>query len=171
MDINDYEERVNAISVPSKLQKLEALAKGDPVPAPDSSELKSRIASFLVAYADKVMDSVAPLECLRDELIEKFTELSQGMMEDPEVTLGAIYRAITAVQETNNYSIAALNSLLNAEKLTTYINIDASDNSTNINMNVLGLENAQSRQRVRKAVEAILKLSQESKEGVVSDGN
>lgn len=159
----------NSISNVSKLQKLQALAQGSPVPSTDTAALKSRIATFMIAHADKVMDAVAPLECLRDELVQKFSEMVQDSLEDPELTIGTVSRAIDAVQTMNTYSLSTLRGILEQEKLTTYIAIDASDRSTVVNNNVLNLDNPQSRQKVIKAVDAILKLAQASEGGLHTD--
>ncbi len=159
------EQQLSVISNGNKLKQLEAISNGT-VKSVDSSELKSKIASFLVAYADKVMDTVGPLEQLRDILAEEYITKAQEIMEDPEATAGTIAKLIQNIQEMNTYSISTLKSMLDADKLQTYISIDASSNNSG-NVNVLNLDNAQSRAKVLKAVSDINKLINAEKDNDV----
>ena len=160
------------ITTSGKIQQLEALASGQQVTTSvDSSSLKSRMAAFMLAHADKVMDTVAPLEGLRDVLVEEFISRSQDRLEDPELTSGQLAGMIDQIQNINGYSISVLQSILNADKLQTFINIDASDNSTNKQVSVMNLDTAQSRARVAKAVAAISQiLQQENDDKEVIEG-
>ena len=129
------------------------------------------MAAFMLAHADKVMDTVAPLEGLRDVLVEEFISRSQDRLEDPELTSGQLAGMIDQIQNINGYSISVLQSILNADKLQTFINIDASDNSTNKQVSVMNLDTAQSRARVAKAVAAISQiLQQENDDKEVIEG-
>ena len=159
------EQQLSVISNGNKLKQLQAISDGT-VKGVDSSELKSKIASFLVAYADKVMDTVGPLEQLRDILAEEYIVKAQEIMEDPEATAGTIAKLIQNIQEMNTYSISTLKSMLDADKLQTYISIDASSNNSG-NVNVLNLDNAQSRAKVLKAVSDINKLINAEKDNDV----
>lgn len=143
-----------------KLKKLEEIASGTNISL-DSLSLKSKLATFIVAHADKVMDTVAPLETLREELTNTYIGKVQEKLEDPELTPGVIASMIENIQYMNLYSIKTLASVLEADKLQTFISIDASDNSQT-QVNVLNLDSAPSRAKVAKAVTALTKLMQES---------
>ena len=68
----------------SKIQKLEGVISGQPI-AIDPIEVKSKLATFMLAHADKVMDTVAPLEQLREEVVNAFVEKTMDMTENEEV--------------------------------------------------------------------------------------
>lgn len=153
-------EEISAIIESStKLSRLEDIASGKTV-AVDSASLKTKIATFIVAHADKVMDTVAPLETLREMLAEKYIEKVQERMEDPELTPGTIASMIDNIEQMNLYSLTTLAKVLEADKLQTFIAIDASDNSQS-QVNVLNLDSAPSRAKVAKAVSALTKLIQQ----------
>lgn len=142
----------------SKIAQLQTLASGKSTSF-DSASVKSKMALFLLAHADKVMDTVAPLETLRDELVAKYTETVQDRMEDPELTPGQVSKMIADIQGMNMYSFNMLKSLLDADKLQTLINIDMSSNkSVNTQLNDVSLTSAASRARVIRALEMIDKL-------------
>lgn len=150
------------ITTANKIKQLEDLASGAEVTTSvDSSSLKSRMAAFMLAHADKVMDTVAPLEGLRDVLVEELIERAQARLDDPELTTGQIGAMIEQIQNINSYSVSVLQNILNADKLQAFINIDASDKSVNKQVSVMNLDNAQSRARVAKAVAAISKIIQD----------
>ena len=153
----------------SKLQRLEQIASGASVSL-DSSSLKTKLATFIVAHADKVMDTVAPLESLREELTTAYIEKVQDRLEDPELTPGMIAGMIDNIQQMNLYSLQTLSAVLDADKLQTFIAIDASDNSQN-QVNVLNLDSAPSRAKVAKAVASLTKLLQTAgnEEGQAND--
>lgn len=158
-DNSSYGQSV-AISA-SKLQSLQNIAAGE-VTSYDSSALKGKMALFLLAHADKVMDTVAPLETLRDELVIKYAERVQERMEDPELTPGAVAKMIGDIQQMNTYSFNMLKSLLDADKLQTLINIDMSNNVNNTQINnEMPLETASSRARVLRALQLLNKLQDE----------
>lgn len=154
----------NALSIISnadKLKQLEEISNNTRV-AVDSSSLKNKLASFLIAHADKVMDTVAPLEGLRDLLTEEYIAKAQEALEDPELSTGRLASMIEDIQNMNLYAINSLSKILDADKLQTYINIDASDKSQT-QVNVLNLDTPQSRAKVLKAVAEISHLmAQES---------
>lgn len=143
-----------------KLQQLEKIASGESVNA-DAVDIKSKIAMFLVAHADKVMDTVAPLECLREELSKSYIENIQERLDDPELTPGQLARMISDIQYMNQYSINMLRDVLDADKLQSLITVNNTthvDGSTN---NILNLNTAASRSRVTRALQQIMKLSEE----------
>lgn len=156
------ENEISVLSKKTKLQQLEDISSGTTTSI-DSSSLKSKIASFLVAYADKVMDTVGPLEQLRDILAEEYISKAQEALDNPEITPTGIANMITQIQDMNNYSLNTLRTLISADKLQTFISIDASDNSSS-NYNVLNLDSAQSRARVLKAVSALDRIANNSNE-------
>lgn len=142
-----------------KLQQLEKIASGEFVNA-DAVDIKSKIAMFLVAHADKVMDTVAPLECLREELSKSYIENIQERLDDPELTPGQLARMISDIQYMNQYSINMLRDVLDADKLQSLITVNNTthvDGSTN---NILNLNTAASRSRVTRALQQIMKLSE-----------
>ena len=142
-----------------KLQQLEKIASGESVNA-DAVDIKSKIAMFLVAHADKVMDTVAPLECLREELSKSYIENIQERLDDPELTPGQLARMISDIQYMNQYSINMLRDVLDADKLQSLITVNNTthvDGSTN---NILNLNTAASRSRVTRALQQIMKLSE-----------
>ena len=142
-----------------KLQQLEKSASGESVNA-DAVDIKSKIAMFLVAHADKVMDTVAPLECLREELSKSYIENIQERLDDPELTPGQLARMISDIQYMNQYSINMLRDVLDADKLQSLITVNNTthvDGSTN---NILNLNTAASRSRVTRALQQIMKLSE-----------
>lgn len=145
-----------------KLRKLEDIASGTAVSL-DSSSLKTKIATFIVAHADKVMDTVAPLETLREELTGTYIEKVMERIDDPEVSPGLIAGMIYDIQRMNRYSIQTLSDVLDREQLQPLISIDASDNSQT-QVNVLNLESAPSRAKVAKAVAALTALMQQSQD-------
>lgn len=162
--VGEFDEESNITSSEnlSKIQQLEAIA-ASAARSSDATTLKSQLATFLLSHASKVMDTVAPLETLRDELSTTFIEKAQDMLEDPEITPGQLYKAIDAIQAMNTYSLGVIKNILDAEKLSTIVAIDASDNSiTNVNSNVLNLEGATSRAKVAKAIAAINRIMSES---------
>ena len=144
----------------NKLKKLEEIASGTNISL-DSAALKTKLATFIVAHADKVMDTVAPLESLREMLTETYIEKVQERIEDPEITPGAIAGMIDNIQQMNMYSLKTLAAVLDADKLQTFIAIDASDRSQS-QVNVLNLDTAPSRAKVAKAVASLNKLLQQS---------
>ena len=142
----------------TKLKQLTNIAKGDIVGV-DSGNIKSKIALFLLAHADKVMDTVAPLEALRDVLSESYMEKVQEKLEDPELTAGQVARMIADIQSMNVYSITALKNILDADKLQAVIAVDASNKVENTTVNILNLPDAASRSRVTRALQQISKLN------------
>lgn len=144
----------------SKIAQLDSIASGG-VTSYDSSSIKGKMALFLLAHADKVMDTVAPLETLRDELVDKYTETVQERMEDPELTPGQVSKMIADIQNMNMYSFNMLKSILDADKLQTLVNIDMSSNKTiNTQVNDLSLDSAASRARVARALDLIYRLEE-----------
>lgn len=144
----------------SKIKKLESVVNGDNVNV-DAISLKSKLATFLLAHADKVMDTVAPLEQLREEMVNAFIEKSLECADNPEVSPGTLYNIIDAIQSMNAYAVSSAKGILDADKLSTNIVIDASDKSVHTN-NSLNLNDSLSRARVIKAVDSITKLIQSS---------
>lgn len=143
----------------TKLQQLESIASGKSADS-DPSAIKSKIAMFLLAHADKVMDTVAPLECLREELSKSYIENIQERLDDPELTPGQLARMISDIQSMNQYSISMLRDILDADKLQAFITIDASTHVEESTTNVLNLDTAASRSRVTRALQQILQLSE-----------
>lgn len=162
------EEFSDIIQANKKLRKLEEIASGTDVSL-DSNSLKTKLATFIVAHADKVMDTVAPLETLREMLTEQYITKAQERFDDPEVTTGMIASMIADIQEMNLYSLKTLASVLDADKLQTFIAIDASDRSQT-QVNVLNLETAPSRAKVAKAVSALNKLLEQKSEVIEEEG-
>lgn len=153
-----------------KLQQLEKIASGEAVNA-DAVDIKSKIAMFLVAHADKVMDTVAPLECLREELSKSYIESIQERLDDPELTPGQLARMISDIQYMNQYSINMLRDVLDADKLQSLITVNNTthvDGSTN---NILNLNTAASRSRVTRALQQIMKLSEEEGDYTIDTKN
>lgn len=142
----------------TKLKQLVNIAEGE-TGGLDSSNIKSKIALFLLAHADKVMDTVAPLEALRDELAKVYTTKVQEKLDDPELTPGQLARIISDIQSMNIYSITALKNILDADKLQAIIATDASSNVENMTVNILNLPDAASRSRVTRALEQISRLN------------
>ena len=118
-----------------------------------------KIALFLLAHADKVMDTVAPLEALRDELAKVYTTKVQEKLDDPELTPGQLARIISDIQSMNIYSMTALKNILDADKLQAIIATDASSNVENMTVNILNLPDAASRSRVARALDQISRLN------------
>ena len=152
--------KLSVISNADKLHQLENIANNTRI-AVDSASLKNKLASFLIAHADKVMDTVAPLEGLRDLLTEEYISKAQEALEDPELSTGKIAAMIEDIQNMNLYAINSLSKILDADKLQTFINIDASNNSQQ-QVNVLNLDSPQSRARVLKAVSEISRIMAQS---------
>lgn len=153
-----------------KLQQLEKIASGEAVNA-DAVDIKSKIAMFLVAHADKVMDTVAPLECLREELSKSYIESIQERLDDPELTPGQLAKMISDIQYMNQYSINMLRDVLDADKLQSLITVNNTthvDGSTN---NILNLNTAASRSRVTRALQQIMKLSEEEGDYTIDTKN
>lgn len=153
-----------------KLQQLEKIASGEAVNA-DAVDIKSKIAMFLVAHADKVMDTVAPLECLREELSKSYIESIQERLDDPELTPSQLARMISDIQYMNQYSINMLRDVLDADKLQSLITVNNTthvDGSTN---NILNLNTAASRSRVTRALQQIMKLSEEEGDYTIDTKN
>ena len=146
------------LSCLSKIQKLENVVSGQPANI-DPVEIKSKLATFLLAHADKVMDTVAPLEQLREEVTSAFIEKTMDMTENPEVTAGQLANAIDAIQQMNMYAVNTAKSLIEADKLSTNIVINSTNNTVNATQhNSLNLDSALSRAKVTKAVAALNKL-------------
>lgn len=142
----------------SKIQKLEGVISGQPI-AIDPIEVKSKLATFMLAHADKVMDTVAPLEQLREEVVNAFVEKTMDMTENEEVTAGQLAHAIDAIQQMNMYAVNTAKAVLDAEKISTNIVINSTTNTVNQTQhNSLNLDNALSRAKVTKAVAALTQL-------------
>lgn len=153
------DNQLSIISNADKLRQLENIANNTKVSV-DSASLKNKLASFLIAHADKVMDTVAPLEGLRDLLTEEYISKAQEALDDPEISTGKIAAMIEDIQNMNLYAINSLAKILDADKLQTYINIDASN--TQQQVNVLNLDSPQSRAKVLKAVSEISRIMAQS---------
>lgn len=142
----------------SKIQKLENVISGVSANV-DPIELKSKIATFMLVHADKVMDTVAPLEQLREEVTNAFIEKTMDMTDNPEVTPGQLAHAIEAIQQMNLYAVNTAKAVLDAEKITTNIVINSSSNTVNNTQhNSLNINSALSRAKVTKAVAALSQL-------------
>lgn len=152
MDTNDNLQRN------TKLQQLQSIADGD-VASFDTGSMKSKIALFLLAHADKVMDTVPALESLREVLSQSYMEKVQDKLEDPELTPGQIARMISDIQSMNTYSLTTLKDVIDEDKLQAVIAVDASTNVENSTVNVLNLPDAASRSRVMRALQKISELS------------
>lgn len=148
----------------TKLQQLQSIAEGNNNTL-DSSGIKSKIAMFLLAHADKVMDTVAPLEALRDVLSESYAEKVQQKLEDPELTPGQVARMITDIQTMNTYSLTALKSIIDADKLQSVIAVDTSTKIEGATINVLNLPDAASRSRVLRALQQISTMDLDNNTG------
>ncbi len=157
-------EETNLALTSSKLKQLQSIANGE-TGGLDSGNVKTKIALFLLAHADKVMDTVAPLEALRDVLSESYITKVQEKLEDPELTAGQLARMISDIQTMNMYSISSLRNILDADKLQAVIAVDASTNVENSTVNVLNLPNAASRSRVARALKQIAELNLNDSEG------
>lgn len=142
----------------TKLQQLQSIANGD-VASFDTGSMKSKIALFLLAHADKVMDTVPALESLREVLSQSYMEKVQDKLEDPELTPGQIARMIGDIQSMNTYSLTTLKNVIEEDKLQAVIAVDASTNVENSTVNVLNLPDAASRSRVMRALQKISELS------------
>lgn len=154
------ENCLSVMTSSDKIKQLENLANGTEISV-DSSSLKNKLSAFLIAHADKVMDTVAPLESLRDILTEEYIAKAQETLDDPELSTGKLAGMINDIQNMNLYAIDSLKKIVDADKLQTYINIDNSDNSKT-QINVLDLDNAQSRAKVIKAVAEISRIVAQS---------
>jgi hypothetical protein len=104
---------------------------------------------------------------LREELTNSYIEKAMERIDDPEITPGIIAGMIDNIQQMNLYSLKTLQAVLDADKLQTFIAIDASDKSQT-QVNVLDLESAMSRAKVTKAVSALTRLIQNSE--IVEEG-
>lgn len=154
------ENQHSVMTSSDKIKQLERLAADGEVSI-DSASLKNKLSAFLIAHADKVMDTVAPLEALRDLLTEEYIAKAQETLDDPELSTGKLAGMISDIQNMNLYAIDSLKKIVDADKLQAYININASDNSKT-QVNVLNLDNAQSRARVLKAVSEISRIVAQS---------
>lgn len=141
----------------SKIQQLENIVNGKAAPI-DPIDLKSKLATFLLAHADKVMDTVAPLEQLREEVVDAFISKTLDMSANEETSPGALYNAIDAIQQMNNYAISTVKAALDSDKVSGNIVINATSTVNNTQHNSLNLNNALSRAKVTKAVAAINQL-------------
>ena len=151
-------DNLSILSCGNKLQQLEKICSGEHIGI-DSSSLKTKLATFLAAYADKVMDTVAPLEQLRDLLTETYISKAMDRLDDPELSSGSVAKMIEEIESMNLYSVGALETILDADKLQTFISINQTDNSTTVHTgNSLNLDSPQSRDKVAKAVQALTKL-------------
>lgn len=156
----------------SKIQTLENVVSGKPASL-DPVEIKSKLATFMLAHADKVMDTVAPLEQLREEVTNAFIEKTMDMTENPEVTAGQLAMAIDSIQRMNEYAVNTAKAVLDAEKISTNIVINSTTNTVNQTQhNSLNLDSAISRAKVTKAVSALTELlSKQDTGGEQSDSN
>ena len=139
----------------SKIKTLENVVNGSPAVI-DPVETKSKLATFLLAHADKVMDTVPPLEQLREEVTTAFIDKAMEMTDDPEVSAGQLARVLDAIQQMNLYAVNTAKSVLDAEKIATNIVINSTNNTVNNTQhNTLNLDSALSRAKVTKAVAAV----------------
>lgn len=141
----------------SKIRALENIADGTQSGI-DATQLKSKIASFILAHADKVMDTVAPLEQLREMLSEEYITRAQAVMDDPELTTGRLSRMIQDIQQMNLYSMGVLNQIIEADKVQAAAASGSPQHVVNTQLNILNLDDAGSRSKVTNAVEAISRL-------------